>query len=322
MRGIYFVSKTYQLYHKTYTGQWQLGLRHILEMSELCPQLCGNGMLRQLDRLLNTFGPRETYDRRGNTLIAQRELQRRRRQGNIILAANLLYTFRLCDICLRRSFVGIARICLRPLSQYTAAIRCCIDGGDAMPATQIPEAIGGRVEQGIAVVRDRHFEEVRLDEARHQVERATGDAEMGDQTLLFTFLQHLHGSARYHGLLERYVLGIVQVHELNLLQAKQAQTTFDAATHLVAAEIARLQVAISLGGQHKSLGQATDFAQYSTNAPLALSIPIRRGGIDEFDGSRENGAQRLQRPLLPYRVIERSGHISERRGSDAEPRHL
>src|SRR5258708_12636932 len=81
-------------------------------------------------------------------------------------------------------------------------------------------------------MRNDRLKEAGLDKADHQLDRATGNTQVRDQALFFTTLQHLDGAAWLHRLFKGNMLRVVEIDELQLLQAQQAQAALDTAPHL------------------------------------------------------------------------------------------
>src|SRR5436853_7542493 len=94
------------------------------------------------------------------------------------------------------------------------------------------------------------------------------------------------------------MLGIVQVDELQLLQAQQAQAALDAAPHLRAGEDAGLQIAVGLRCQHEARRKATQLVEHDANAALTFTIAIGGGGVQEVDGTCKESSNRGYGSLL------------------------
>ena len=118
------------------------------------------------------------------------------------------------------------------------------------------------------------------------------------------------------------MLGIVQVDELQLLQAQQAQAALDAAPHLRAGKDAGLQIAVGLRCQHEARRKPAKLAEHDANATLALTIAVGSGGIQEVEGTRKESTNRGQGALLRYFVAEGLRHTPQRSCANTDRRHL
>jgi len=83
------------------------------------------------------------------------------------------------------------------------------------------------------------------------------------------------------------MLGVVEIDELQLLKAQQAQAALNAASHLRAGKDAGLHITVGLGCQHKAGRKSTKLAEHDAEAALALTISVGGGGIQKVEGSRE-----------------------------------
>src|SRR5207302_8521429 len=88
--------------------------------------------------------------------------------------------------------------------------------------------------------------------ASHQVERAAGDTQVPDHALALQLEQGLHRAARAGGGVERDALGVVEMHELEPVEAEKAQAPLDRAPDLAAAEVAGLRIGVGLRRQHET----------------------------------------------------------------------
>src|SRR5947209_20510317 len=118
------------------------------------------------------------------------------------------------------------------------------------------------------------------------------------------------------------MLGIVQVDELQLLQAQQAQAALDAAPHLRAGEDAGMQIAVGLRCQHEAGWKPTQLVEHDADAALAFTIAIGGGGVQEVDGTREESSNSGQGTLLGNFVVEGLGHTPQWGSPNANRRHL
>src|SRR5690242_8759805 len=127
-------------------------------------------------------------------------------------------------------------------------------------------------------MRNSGFKEAGLDKADHQINRATSYAQVRDQTLCFTLLQHLDGTVRLHGLFKGDMLRVVEIDDLQLLSAQQTQAALDAAPHLRTSEDASLHITVGLCCQHEVGWQSADLTEHDTDAALTFTIAIGGGG--------------------------------------------
>src|SRR5437660_8665826 len=100
-------------------------------------------------------------------------------------------------------------------------------------------------------MRNSRFKQAGLDKADHQIDRTASYTQLRDQALFFTLTQHLDGTPRLHCLFKGNVLRVVEIDELQLLLAQQAQAALDATSHLRTREDASLQITVGLRCQHK-----------------------------------------------------------------------
>jgi hypothetical protein len=171
------------------------------------------------------------------------------------------------------------------------------------------------------------LEEIGFDEPDKEIYGSARDPEVLDDPLFLEPGQSLHRPARRHHVLERLAprlvqeFGVVQVHELQPTQPQQPQGPLDRASHLIAGEVAGLGIPIGLGRQYAALGQAPDLPEHLAYAPFALPVPVGGRRVEEVERALEDGSQRAESPLFRDGVLERIGHVAERRATDADRRH-
>jgi hypothetical protein len=81
-----------------------------------------------------------------------------------------------------------------------------------------------------------------------------------------------------------------------VIHTQEPQAALNAPSHLIAGKLTSLKIAVRLGGDYWPWWRSTTLAQDYPNAPLALAVTIRCGGVEEGDGAvqgRANGGQRL-----------------------------
>src|SRR5262249_53078285 len=140
------------------------------------------------------------------------------------------------------------------LGEDAAAERRPVDHPDAQLHRLVEQGTRRPVHQRPAVVRDEGLKDSGTQEARHQLDRASGHAQMLGETLVADAYQLLHRSARSDRLLEADVLGIVQVQHWYAVEAEPAQAALEAAAYLGGGEVPGLEVPVHLGLQHEALG--------------------------------------------------------------------
>src|SRR5205085_4803015 len=161
-----------------------------------------------------------------------------------------------------------------------------------------------------------------FDKTDHHVDGAAGDTQVRDQALFFTLPQHLDRATWLHGLFKGDMFGVVEMDELQLLQAQQAQAALDTAPHLCTGEDAGLQIAVGLCCQHEARRKPARLAEYDADATLALTIAVGSGGIQEVEGTRKESTNRGQGALLRYFVAEGLRHTPQRSCANTDRRHL
>ena len=161
-----------------------------------------------------------------------------------------------------------------------------------------------------------------VDVAHEHVDRPAGDADRVDKPFLLEAHQDFGGTAGGVDVLKalRGVLRIVQVDDLQMVQAEQTQAALDRTAGLLAAEVPGLQIAVGFGGQHKAVGQAAQLAQQQPDAALALTVAICRGGIHEVDWTIEHRAEGRAVAILGHRITRVGGQVFARRRAEADRR--
>src|SRR6266567_710429 len=218
--------------------------------------------------------------------------------------------------------IHIAWVGARPLCQNATAIWRSIQGRNSPAHTHIPEGLSFPVKQCEAVMRDSRFKEAGFDKADHHIDWAASYPQVCDQTFFFTLLQYLDGTTPLHRFCKGNMLRIVEIDELQLLQAQQAQAALDAAPHLRASEDAGLQIAVSLGCQHEARRDPTNLAEYDADAALALAIAIGGGSIQEVEGTGKENTNCGQGALLLDAIGESLRHTPQWGGANTDGRHL
>ncbi len=116
------------------------------------------------------------------------------------------------------------------------------------------------------------------------------------------------------------MLGVVDIDDLQAIQAQALQAPLDRALELLAAKIAGAQIAVALGGQHIASRQPAKLAQHQADPALALAVAIGGGCIKEVDRRAKGRAQRGQRRFLGDAIGEGFGHIAQRRAAHTQRR--
>src|SRR5436309_15695568 len=94
------------------------------------------------------------------------------------------------------------------------------------------------------------------------------------------------------------MLRVVEIDELQLLQAQQAQAALNAAPHLGTVEDACPQIAVGFRCQHKAGWKPTKLAKHASNATLALTISIGSSSVQKVEGTRKESTDRAQGTLF------------------------
>ena len=128
------------------------------------------------------------------------------------------------------------------------------------------------------------------------------------------------GSAGSQGLLERRPLLIVQIDDLDAIDAEQLQGALHAPLDRLAGVVVVLWITPLLGLQERVLRQPAALAQDETDAPLALAVAVEGGGVDVGDRAVEGGADGGQRILFRHPIAERLWHVADRRATDGDGR--
>src|SRR5260370_23847083 len=115
---------------------------------------------------------------------------------------------------------------------------------------------------------------------------------------------------------------VVEIDELELVQAKQAQAALDTATHLLSGEDAGLQIAVGLRCQHEAGWKPAHLAEHDSDAALTLTITIGGGGIQEVERARKDSTNRGQGTLLGDFVGEGLRHTPQWGSANTDRRHL
>ena len=220
--------------------------------------------------------------------------------------------------------VGVTRVRRGAFGQQPARIRRRVQDRYPGSTGHVEQSRGTLVQQGVPVVRDHRLEAAGLDVTDQHIDGSACDADVLDHALLLEAEERFHRPARRHHGFERLdrVFRIVQKHQLESVQAEQTQAALDRAAGLVAAEVARRQVAVGFGAYHESRRSAAQLAQHQANAPLALTVAVRGGRIQEVEGALEHAPQDRPRLLLGHTVAERVRHVRERSAADADRGHV
>jgi hypothetical protein len=279
-------------------------------------------VLEQAQRLGDVVGVGWANDGRGDARVADGELEGGGGQGHVEVLADLRDLAGAGQDVGRRGLVGVAGVRLGAASEQAAAVRGGVEDGQAAPRGEVDQWPGGAVEQRVAVVGDDGLEGAGLDVADQHVDRAARDAEVLDDALVAQVLQDLEGAAGGHDLLEGGVLGVVQVDDLQALQAEQAEAALDGAFDLLAGEVAGLEVAVGLGGQDQVVGESAQLTQDEADAALALAVAVRGGGVEEVDRAVGDGLQGGQGLVLGHGLGVGVGHVAQGGGAEADRRDL
>src|SRR5436305_7579714 len=208
-----------------------------LEGLKFMPKFGRNGLLSESDRLGKPFGTADTDYRRSDTRVSQGKLQRSCRERYPITLTDGFHLLGARQQRLRGILIHIARIGTWSLRQDSTAVGRGIHGGYPVVVAHIPERVSLGIEQGVPVMRDGYLEYPCFNKLSHEINRAASHAEMGNQALLLAALERFDRSANRHGLLKRRMFRVVEIEQLQLVQAKQPQAALDTASHLPTAEI-------------------------------------------------------------------------------------
>ena len=103
----------------------------------------------------------------------------------------------------------------------------------------------------------------------------------------------------------------MQVDDLDLLHAKQLETTLEPALDRFAAVVVRLRVASLLGLQNCAFWQTTQLSQDEPDASLALTVAIQRRRVDVIERAGQGGVDGRLGVFLGDTVGERLGHVAQ-----------
>ena len=185
-----------------------------------------------------------------------------------------------------------------------------------MPA-RLPLAVqerqSGLLQQGVAAGQ-QHAVEV-VDERLHHAPVVDPGADRPDQALLAPAGHQRQGLAQH---LLGEPLRLVQVQDVDALDAQAAQAALEATLHAVGAEVV-IEAAGHAAGQDAHLGVehvavTRHAAQGDAEPLLGQSVAVQRRGIEEPHAARQgvlDGGHRL-----------RFRHLAVQPGAEPDPRHL
>src|SRR3954453_23490529 len=111
-------------------------------------------------------------------------------------------------------------------------------------------------------------------------DRSSGDAVVTDDALVAELLEDVDRSARSHRRFERRPLLIVEIDDLDAIDAEQFQGALHPALDRLAGVVVVLRVTPLLGLQERVFRQPAALAQDETDAALALAVAVEGGGVD------------------------------------------
>ena len=138
--------------------------------------------------------------------------------------------------------------------EHSAAVRGCVHKGHPTLRGGLDQRRGGLVDQGVAVVADRRVEHVEPDVIEAHRDRPTRDADQVDEPFVAEFDQRVDGSARAGRLGEGHPFRVVQVDQLQTVQAQPVEALLDRGPNPGAGEVGRPRSRVDLRRQHESLG--------------------------------------------------------------------
>lgn len=112
------------------------------DREELIPARLRDSDVREVERLLDTFGARHADDRGCDTWVAKRELKRRRGERDIVPRANRFHPHGVLEDATGHLRVGIARVFAGSLCENPASVRSSIQERDVPLVTEVDEWIG------------------------------------------------------------------------------------------------------------------------------------------------------------------------------------
>ena len=107
------------------------------------------------------------------------------------------------------------------------------------------------------------------------------------------------------------MLGVVEVQHLDPVDAKALQAFLQRAAGARRGEVAGLHVAVELGRDGETCGQAAPFADHRADAPLALAEAVIVGRVEAVDRPVEDGADGGECALLVDRIAVGVGHAAQ-----------
>src|SRR5215204_3090198 len=277
---------------------------------DLIPQRIGDRSREEADRLGDALRPAHADDGRRHARVTSRELQCDSRKGHAVPLGDGGISTHAVDHLGGRLLIGVARIGVGAFCQHTAAVGSSIQDGHTASHRSIDEWLRGAVEQGVAVVMDHRVEEPGLDVLELHGDRSTRDAEVTDDALFAELLEDIDRSARSHCGFEGRPLLIVEIDDLDAIDAEQLKGAFHPALDRLAGVVVVLRIAPLFGLEERVFWQPTALAQDKTNASLALAVTVEGGGVDVGDRTVKRGANGGQRVLFQHPVGERLGHIA------------
>ena len=116
------------------------------------------------------------------------------------------------------------------------------------------------------------------------------------------------------------VFGIVQVQEVDPIDAERLQALLERAARARGVEHARLEIAVELGRDDEALRKTAALANGGADPLLAAPEPIIARSVDEIGGPIENGVDRGSRARFVDAVAIGVRHVAEAGGAKADGR--
>src|SRR4051794_38337597 len=116
--------------------------------------------------------------------------------------------------------IGVAGVGVWTLSEHAAAVGRRVEHRHAPGDSGVDEWLRRAVEEGVPVVVNYRVEEPGFDVLELHGYRSTRDAEVTDDTLVAELLEDIDRSAWGHGFLERRPLLVVEIDDLDAIEAE------------------------------------------------------------------------------------------------------